>query len=58
LETAAHQHHSVVPGVAKLEFLMPNCRLSALIKAISLEKMPFGMFCFFSSVGRKKIISA
>jgi len=47
LEIAAHQHPYVVPGVARLPFLMPNCGLSALFKAIWLEKMLFGMFWLF-----------
>jgi len=55
LEIAAHQHPNVAPGVAMLAFLMPNYRFSALFKAIWLEKLMFGMFCFFSSVGRKNV---
>jgi len=42
LEIAAHEHPCVVPGLARLAFLMPNCRLSALFEAIWLEKMLFG----------------
>jgi len=57
LEIAAHQHPYVVPGVARLPCSMPNCGLSALFKAIWLEKMLFGMFgLFFGSVGRKKVL--
>jgi len=54
LEIAAYQHPNVVPGVARLAFLMPNYRLSSLFKVIWLEKLLFGMFWLFSSVGRKK----
>jgi len=44
LEIAVHQHPNAVPGVSSLAFLMPICRLSALFKAIWLEKLLFGNF--------------
>jgi len=54
LEIAAHQHPNVVPGVARLAFLMPNYRLSAFFNAIWLEKLLFGMFWLFLVVLAEK----
>jgi len=52
LEIAVHQHPYVVPVVARLAFLMPNCRLSALFKAFGLRKC---CLAFLVVLGEKKV---
>jgi len=53
LEIAAHQHPYAVPVVARLAFLMPNCRLSALFKAFGLRKC---CLAFLIVLAEKKIV--